>query len=56
MNKKSLTGDQTNETKINEIFEKLDDDDNNEISREEFVSNCSGNIFMREVLAPDFQN
>ncbi len=52
MNKKSLTGDQTLETKIEELFEKLDDNENNKISRDEFVNNCADNIFLRDILVP----
>ena len=52
MNKKSLAGDQTLETKIEELFEKLDDNENNKISRDEFVNNCADNIFLRDILIP----
>jgi guanylate cyclase activator 1 len=52
MNKKQLVGDQTNATKIDEIFDKLDDNENEKVSKEEFVSNCSNNVFLRDILVP----
>ncbi|CAF0779606.1 unnamed protein product [Brachionus calyciflorus] len=53
MNKKKLVGDQTDETKIDEIFEKLDDNENDEITKEEFVENCLNNVFLRDLLVPN---
>lgn len=53
MNKKKLVGDQTTETKIDEIFMTLDHNENHKISRDEFITNCSNNIFLREILCPD---
>jgi Ca2+-binding EF-hand superfamily protein len=54
MDKKQLVGDQTVESKIDEIFEKLDDNENEKISKEEFVKNCSHNVFLRDILVPKF--
>ncbi|RNA15231.1 neuronal calcium sensor 2-like [Brachionus plicatilis] len=53
MSKKKLVGDQTDETKINELFENLDNNENNKITEDEFVENCMNNVFMREILSPD---
>ena len=55
MNKKELTGNQATETKIDEIFEKLDDNENDMISREEFLDHCTNNIFLRDILAPELK-
>lgn len=52
MNHKQLVGDQTMDTKIEEIFEKLDDNENDKITKEEFVKNCANNVFLRETLMP----
>lgn len=52
MNKKQLVGDQTMDTKIEEIFEKLDDNENDKISKEEFIKNCANNVFLRDTLMP----
>jgi Ca2+-binding EF-hand superfamily protein len=52
MNKKDLAGDQTLDTKIDELFEKLDDNENQKISKDEFINNCADNMFLREILAP----
>lgn len=54
MSKKSLVGDQTTDTKIDEIFEKLDENENGKITRDEFIENCSNNIFLRDILTPNF--
>lgn len=53
MNHKKLVGDQTMDTKIDEMFEKLDHNENHKISKDEFVMNCADNIFLREILCPD---
>lgn len=53
MNRKKLVGDQTQETKIEEIFENLDTNENNKICEKEFVENCMNNIFLREILLPE---
>jgi len=53
MNRKKLVGDQTMDTKIDEMFMKLDHNENHKISRDEFIMNCSDNIFLREILCPD---
>ena len=50
MNKKLLVGDQSLDTKIDELFEKLDDNENGKISKDEFVNNCVDNLFMREIV------
>lgn len=55
MNHKQLVGDQTMDTKIDEIFEKLDDNENEQITKEEFVKNCANNVFLRETLMPQVQ-
>lgn len=47
-------GDQTTESKIDELFEKLDENDNQKISKDEFVNSCSNNVFVRNVLMADF--
>lgn len=52
MSKKQLVGDQTMETKIDEIFEKLDDNENQKITKDEFVLNCANNVFLRDILLP----
>ena len=52
MDKKKLVGDQTLDTKIDEIFEKMDDNENDKITKEEFVSNCSRNVFLSDILVP----
>lgn len=52
MNQKQLVGDQTMETKIEEIFDKLDDNENDKITKEEFINNCAQNVFLRETLMP----
>ena len=52
VSKKQLVSDQTNAAKIDEIFEKLDDNENEKVSKEEFVSNCSNNVFLRDILVP----
>lgn len=54
ISKKQLVGDQTTDTKIDEIFEKLDENENGKITREEFIDNCSNNIFLRDILTPKF--
>lgn len=54
MNKKDLAGDQTLDTKLDELFEKLDDNENQKISKDEFINNCADNMFLREILAPKF--
>ena len=54
MNKKDLAGDQTLDTKLDELFEKLDDNENQKISKDEFINNCGDNMFLREILAPKF--
>jgi Ca2+-binding EF-hand superfamily protein len=51
--KKKLIGEQTTETKINDIFKKIDLNENNKISLEEFIDACSSSIFLREILCPD---
>ena len=55
MSKKELTGNQTTESKIDEIFDKLDDNENEKISREEFISHCESNVFLRDILAPEMK-
>ena len=55
MNKKELTGNQATETKFDEIFEKIDDNENDLISREEFIEHCTNNIFLRDILAPELK-
>lgn len=52
MSKKKLVGDQTMDTKIDEIFEKLDENENDKISKDEFVRNCAENVFIRDILIP----
>ena len=52
MNRKQLVGDQTMDTKIAEIFDKLDDNENEKITKKEFVDNCANNVFLREALIP----
>jgi len=52
MDKKKLVGDQTVDTKIEEIFEKLDDNENDKITRDEFVKNCANNVFISDILMP----
>lgn len=53
MNRKQLVGDQTMETKIDELFDKLDDNENEKITKDEFVRNCANNVFLRETLMPN---
>ena len=52
MDKKKLVGDQTVDTKIEEIFEKLDDNENDKIARDEFIRNCANNVFISDILMP----
>lgn len=52
MNKKQLVGDQTMDTKISEIFDKLDDNENDKITKDEFIGNCANNVFLRDALIP----
>ena len=52
MNNKQLVGDQAVDTKIDEIFEKLDDNENEHITKDEFIKNCSSNVFLRDTLLP----
>ena len=52
MDKKKLVGDQTVDTKIEEIFEKLDDNENEKITRDEFIRNCANNVFISDILMP----
>jgi Ca2+-binding EF-hand superfamily protein len=47
-----LVGNQNQETKMDEIFDKLDENENGKISREEFIDILSNNIFLREILSP----
>jgi Ca2+-binding EF-hand superfamily protein len=47
-----LVGNQNQETKMDEIYDKLDENENGKISREEFVDILSNNIFLREILSP----
>ena len=54
MNRKQLTGEQTLDSKIDEIFDKMDSNENEKISKEEFVSSCANNVFLRDILAPKF--
>ena len=52
ISKKNLVGDQTTEYKIDEIFEKMDDNENEKITKDEFVNNCSRNVFLSDILVP----
>lgn len=56
MNHKQLVGDQTMDTKIEEIFEKLDDNENDQITKEEFIKNCASNVFLRDTLMPNISS
>ena len=47
-----MVGNQNQETKMDEIFDKLDENENGKISREEFIDILSNNIFLREILSP----
>lgn len=47
-----MVGNQNQETKMDEIYDKLDENENGKISREEFVDILSNNIFLREILSP----
>ena len=53
LSKKKLVGDQTMETKFDELFDKIDHNENMLISRDEFIETISNNIFLREILCPD---
>ena len=53
LSKKKLVGDQTMETKFDELFDKIDNNENKLISRDEFIETISNNIFLRDILCPD---
>ena len=41
------------ETKFDELFDKIDNNENKLISRDEFIETISNNIFLRDILCPD---
>jgi len=51
LNKQNLAGNQTTDTKMDEIFDKLDENENGKISKDEFIDVLSNNIFLREALS-----
>ncbi len=51
---KKLVGDQTNDSKIEELFEKIDDNEDKKVSKKEFVENCMNNVFLKNILLAEF--